>query len=193
MVKHFSATARSSFAVSGLLAATMLLVTASAHAQDDERDRDRPQRGRLMLALDFDYASAIKHGEIAKGGGGALRIGTQRNLFLVTLIPELVLGYHNFDAHTLDRATIATGKLGGRIRFLKILEPGLFAHIGVGHVGGPEIFSHTGIAFDAGVTLDLTILPLIDLGLHAAWNRVFGGYDSNTTYATTGLHVALVL
>jgi hypothetical protein len=121
------------------------------------------------------------------------RDATMRShLPFVTLIPELVVDYQNFDS-TPDRASIVTGKLGGRIRFLEIVEPGIYAHIGVGHVSGDEQYAHTGVAFDAGLTLDLTILPLIDLGLHVAWNRVFGGYDSGTSYSTVGAHAALVL
>lgn len=180
-------TAAISCAVAGIV------LFSSANARADEYDREREHRGRLMLALDFDYSSAIKSPEIKYGGGGALRIGSERNLFLVTLIPELLFDYHSYDAHQPDNAQIWTGKIGGRIRFLKILEPGIFAHIGLGHVGGYDVISHTGVAFDAGLTLDLTILPLIDLGLHGSWNRVFGGFDSGTAYASAGAHVALVL
>jgi hypothetical protein len=63
---------------------------------------------------------------------------------------------------------LVTGKVGGRIRFLKILEPGLFAQVGVGNISGDNRYSLTGIAMDMGVTLDLTILPLIDIGIHGA-------------------------
>lgn len=172
------------------LIAAVLFSTSPAHAYD--RDQDGRDDRAFTLALDFEYASAIKNDVIEKGGGGALRIGSELDLFLVTLIPELVLGYHSFGANTPDNASIIDGKLGGRIRFLKIIEPGIFAHLGVGHIGGDNRYSHTGVAFDAGVTLDLTILPLIDLGLHAGWNRLFGGYDSGLSYGTAGAHVALV-
>jgi hypothetical protein len=145
-----------------------------------------------MLALDLDYAHALSPDIIDQGGGGALRIGTEHDLFLVTLIPELSLDYHSFGTDTRDSAKIFTGKLGGRIRFLKIVEPGIFAHVGLGNIAGYDKVSHTGVAFDMGATLDLTILPLIDLGLHMQWNRIFGGYDSGTTYYTSGAHVALV-
>jgi hypothetical protein len=183
-----------SLALGTLLACAFTLASAHAHAQDDEAERRH--RGRLMLALDLDYSSAIQSDQIEKGGGGALRIGTQRNLFLVTLIPELTLDHHSYGAErheNNDTASITTGKIGGRIRFLKIIEPGIFAHVGVGHVGGDPLYSHTGVALDMGATVDLTILPLIDIGLHAAWNRIFGGYDAGVSYGTAGLHVALVL
>jgi hypothetical protein len=176
------------------ISALLLFGSAKAHAYDDDYESDaRRHRGRLMLALDGDFSSALKSPVIQEGGGGAFRIGTQRRVFLVTLIPELTLDHHRFGARDANDASITTGKIGGRIRFLRILEPGFFAHVGIGHVGGDELYAHTGVAFDVGVTLDLTILPLIDLGLHAAWNRVFGGYDSGVAYATAGAHVALVL
>jgi hypothetical protein len=175
-----------------LCAATMLagwLVCSSSALAEDRRHEEGT---RLTLALDLDYASAVENDYIENGGGGALRIGSELDLLLVTMIPEVSLGYHSFGGNSDYDATAVTGTLGGRIRFLKILEPGIFAHAGVGHIGGYD--PHTGFAFDAGLTLDLTLLPLIDLGLHAAWNRVFGDSDhEGLSYATAGFHVALVL
>jgi hypothetical protein len=166
-------------------------LVCSNTAQAD-RDRRHEEGTRLTIALDFDYTSAISNDFIDNGGGGALRIGSELDLFIVTLIPELSLGYHSFGGDRDYDAKTFAGMLGGRIRFLKILEPGIFAHAGVGRLGGYD--PHTGLAFDAGVTLDFTLLPLIDLGLHAAWNRVFGDTDHDgLSYGTAGFHVALVL
>lgn len=175
-----------------LVAGVVLFASADAHAHDDY-EYERRNRGRLMLGLDLDYSSAIRSPEVKYGGGFGVRVGTQRSLPLITLIPELAFDYHNYDSRNPDRAEIWTGKIGGRIRFLRIIEPGVFAHIGFGHVGGYDVINHTGVAADFGVTLDLTILPLIDIGLHGSWNRIFGGYDTGTSYASAGAHVALVL
>ncbi|MET0387160.1 MAG: hypothetical protein ABW321_14425 [Polyangiales bacterium] len=180
-------------ALSGsVMLAALLVSSGHAHARDRDGDGREDHGGRFMIALDLDYATAVSGDLIEKGGGGGLRVGTEHDLFLVTLIPELTLDYHNFGAEP-DTAGIVTGKIGGRIRFLKIVEPGIFAHIGIGNIGGNEQYSHLGPAFDMGATLDLTIIPLIDIGLHVAWNRIFGGYDSGLSYATAGAHVALVL
>lgn len=166
-----------------------LACSNTAHA---DRDRRSEEGTRATIALDLDYAAAIDNNFIEGGGGGALRIGSELDLFLVTLIPELNLAYHSFGGDSRYDAKTYTGTLGGRIRFLKIVEPGVFAHAGIGRQEGFD--PHTGFAFDAGVTVDLTILPLIDLGLHAAWNRVFGTSErEGLSYATTGFHVALVL
>lgn len=179
---------------SGLLACAVLLSgnTAYAHDYDDYEHRHR-ERGRLMLALDMDYSAALSHSEIDQGGGAGLRIGLERDYFLVTMIPELQLNFHRLNANTSDDATISAAKVGGRIRFFKIVEPGVFAHAGLGHIGGDRIYEHTGIAFDAGFTLDLTILPLVDIGLHTAWNRIFGDDEDGASYVTAGAHLALVL
>jgi hypothetical protein len=180
-----------SAAIGCMIAGVLLLQGARAHAQDD--DARRRDRGRLMLALDFDYSSAWSSAQIEGGGGGAFRIGTQMNVPLITLIPELAFEYHTYGSKPPGDAQTTAGKIGGRIRFLEIIEPGIFAHIGIGHVGGNSLFSHTGFALDTGITLDLTIIPLVDFGLHASWNRIYGGYDGGTSYGIAGAHVALVL
>jgi hypothetical protein len=62
--------------------------------------------------------------------------------------------------------------------FLEILEPGIFAHAGAGRISGYE--PHWNLAFD--------------VGLHAAWNRVFGDDDHDRlSDGRAGFHVALVL
>jgi hypothetical protein len=181
--------------VSGsLLGLGLVLSGSTAHAHDyDDHEYRRHERGKLMIALDLDYSAALEHSDIDQGGGGGLRIGLERDYFLITLIPELQLNYTQLNANTSNDATISTAKVGGRIRFLKIIEPGIFAHAGLGHIAGDRVWEHTGIAFDAGFTLDLTILPLVDIGLHTAWNRIFGDDDNGVSYVTAGAHVALVL
>lgn len=184
-------TTRSLALATSATCACLIAGSSVAHAADSDDDGREDNAGTLMLALDLEYAAAVSNDFIDNGGGGAVRIGTELDLLLVTLIPELTVDYHTFAGDADSDITSVTGKVGGRIRFLKILEPGIFSHLGVGHLGGDA--DHTGVAFDAGVTLDLTILPLIDLGIHAAYNRVFGKNDEGLTYGTAGAHVALVL
>ena len=168
---------------------TALAAGTGARAEDTDNDGREDGAGRLMLALDLEYATAISNDFVQHGSGGAFRIGSELDAILVTLIPELTVDYHSFGGRS--DPSVVTGKVGGRIRFLKILEPGIFAHLGVGHISA-DPFSHTGVAFDAGATLDLTILPLIDFGVHAAWNRVFGDDERGLSFGTLGGHVALV-
>ena len=47
---------------------------------------------------------------------------------------------------------------------------------------------------DAGLALDFTLLPLIDLGVHGAYNTMFPRDDgSSLEFLTLGAHAALVL
>jgi len=173
----------------GLFAVCLSAVWLSLPVQDAHADGRHDDPRRFSIAVDLDYGSAIDNSFVDQGWGAGLRLGHEMDTPLVTLIPELNLNYHKFDG--APDAEVFAGLLGGRIRFLFFIEPGIFAHAGVGHVGGYD--PHVGFAFDAGLTLDLTILPLVDLGLHLAWNRVFGDSDDDgLSYSTLGAHVALV-
>lgn len=172
-----------------ILSASLLglaLVAQPARADDGDGD----SWARFTLGVDLDYVYAIDDQSIESGGGAALRVGSELDLILVTLIPELYLSHHELDA--MD-ASVSTGKLGGRLRIGKILEPGLYAHFGVASesIGGA---SHTAPALDAGFTLDFTLLPFVDLGAHAAYNSVLAtDRYAAFRYAIFGLHAALVI
>jgi hypothetical protein len=172
------------------IALTALALTAQPARADDDGDDDGDSWARFMLGIDLDYVYAIDEQSIESGGGAALRVGSELDLILITLIPELYLSHHELDV--MD-ASLTTGKLGGRIRIGKILEPGLYAHVGIASAsaGGP---SYTAPAFDIGFTLDFTLLPFIDIGAHAAYNSVFPTDDYDAfRYAIFGLHAALVI
>jgi hypothetical protein len=174
----------------GTLLAAYLVCSSQAHAQG--RDGRRQEGNHFALALDFDYGTDFSSDLIEDGGGGTLRLGFERDMVLITLIPELTLGYHAFSGVGRYDAQIYDGMLGGRIRFLKVVEPGVYMHAGIGHIDG--FASHTGFAMDIGATLDFTLLPIIEFGIHGAWNRVFAGSDEDgLSYGTAGVHVALVI
>jgi hypothetical protein len=182
--------------VLGLLAATCLAVASSARA-DDSRDegehdnrRDRDS-SKTHIAVDFDFNSAVDAPDTQTGGGGALRLGQELDLFLVSLTPELGGGYHVFGSGD-DRSKLYSGFLGGRLAIGKIIEPSLFGHVGVGRLDGFE--TRTAPMLDGGLAIDFTLLPLIDLGLHGAYN-VMLPRDNGTSFkfVTLGAQAALVL
>jgi len=174
--------------LTSILAAVLALSAQPAQADDDD---DGDSWARFMVGVDLDYAYAFDAESIESGGGAALRIGSELDLILITLIPEAYLSYHDFSE---GGASITTGKLGGRLRIGKILEPGLYAHLGIASASQPQLDSYTAPAFDVGFTLDFTLLPFVDIGAHAAYNSVLAA-DGNGTfrYALFGLHVALVI
>jgi hypothetical protein len=73
----------------------------------------------------------------------------------------------------------------------KIIEPSIFAHVGVAHMEGWQ--DRTAPTVDGGLALDFTLLPLIDIGLHAGLSTLLATRDGNgVTWGTAGLQAALV-
>jgi hypothetical protein len=179
----------------GLLGAATLLLAPAAFADDekgydDGRDEGDRDDSTTNIALDFDSGAALDQPGTKSGGGGALRIGQELDLFLISLTPEVGGSYHAFGGD--DETRIYGGFVGGRLAIGKIIEPSIFAHAGVARVQG--FGSRTAPTLDGGLALDFTLLPLIDLGVHGAYNVIFPREDgSSLEFVTLGAHAALVL
>jgi hypothetical protein len=156
------------------------------------------------IGVDLDYAHGINENGVNGGTGFNVRLGYKLDLLLAQITPEIGGGYHTFAGDA--NAKFSQGFVGGRLAFGKILEPGLYAHLGYGHVsedvpavsfGGQTIgggsVGHSGATADAGIFLDLTILPLIDLGVHAGYDGMLksGDYEAFDTFVA-GVHGSLV-
>lgn len=165
-----------------LVASVVLLVAASASAE--------PHKGSSRLALDLDYAMPAGEHGFHSGLGGAIRLGEKANLALVSLTGEIGGGYQPFSGLG---AKLYSGFIGGRIGLGGILEPGVYGHLGLSHIHF-DLGSGTRTAprLDGGLYLDLTALPLVDVGIH-------GGYDSVLStnrypafnYFIVGAHAAI--
>lgn len=147
---------------------------------------------KTTIAGDLDYAAPIDSAAHA-GGGFGIRLGQQVHIPLLVFNPELGFTYHGFTQDTSPK--VYRGIAGLRLGFGEIIRPGVFAHVGLGHldVGGVPDRSHTAFTYDAGAFIDFTALPLLDIGVHAAYNRLTAD-DSGPTFQfwTAGAHVALV-
>lgn len=165
----------------GLASVAALLLSSTAHAEG---------RGSTHIAVDIDFGSAIDAVSTKTGGGGALRLGRKFDLLLASFTPELGGGYHGFGGDS-DRK-LYSGFVGGRLGVGKIIEPSVFGHVGIGRLEGLE--ARTAPLLDAGLALDFTLLPLIDLGVHGAYNVLLPrDDDSALKFVTLGIHAALVL
>jgi len=164
-----------------LLGAAALLVAArSAHAKSG-----------TAIGVDWDYTNGIEESNVSGGTGFKVRLGYKLDLKLLQLTPEIGGGYHTFTGDA--GAKLSQGIVGGRVSFLKVLEPGVYAHLGYGHLSGSVGDGRSGATADAGVTLDLTILPLVDLGIHGGYNGMLksGDYPAFDSYVL-GVHGALI-
>ena len=75
-----------------------------------------------------------------------------------------------------------------------MLRPGVFGHVGAGY-SVPDLGSnHWGFSYDLGVFLDLTILPVLNVGIHGAYNHLSVGDVSgdSSKWFTAGVHADLV-
>ncbi|HEX2869997.1 MAG TPA: hypothetical protein VHP33_02050 [Polyangiaceae bacterium] len=158
--------------------------------EDDRPSRKDNDKSKTHIAVDFDFGTALDAPGTKAGGGGALRLGQEFDLLLISLTPEIGGGYHAFGGN--DETRLYSGFIGGRLAVGKIIEPSIFAHLGLAHTNGLE--NRTAPIMDAGLAIDLTILPLIDLGFHAGYNAMFPRDDGSALkFVTLGAHAALVL
>jgi hypothetical protein len=175
------------------LCACALLASSAVTAQQadkggESRDGDPDDGpGGTRLAFDLDYANGIDAG-VEPGLGGAVRFGREYDIVLLSLTPEFMGSFHRFSGSgsPLEFAGLA----GGKAALGKIIEPGVFAHVGVGHANLPGD-NLTGLALDLGVALDLTLVPAVDLGVHAAYDALTWGDEGTFDWYRLGAHLAI--
>jgi hypothetical protein len=143
------------------------------------------------IGVDLDYTNGINEPHVGSGTGFNVRLGYKLDLLVLQLTPEIGGAYHTFSGDLSPR--FSQGIVGGRLQFGKILEPGLYAHLGYGHLSSDHFDSYSGATADAGLTLDLTLLPLLDVGVHAGYNGMLksGDRPAFDSYVL-GAHAALV-
>lgn len=155
-----------------------------------------PARADTVVAADLDWVVPINDDseEISSGIGFGVRLGHQLDVPALVLTPEIGFTYAGFDGGV--KAYRGVGGL--RLGVGEILRPGVFAHAGIGRLsvdvpeGVPDP-SHTAFTFDAGAFLDFTLLPFVNIGAHAAYNRQAGSDELDAfQWASLGAHAALV-
>jgi len=142
------------------------------------------------IGADLDVGFPL-HSRGDSGGGFGIRLGQQLHLPLIALTPELGFTYHDFSGDFGPQ--IYRGIAGLRLGIGEVVRPGAFVHFGLGHFVPVVGDNRNGFTFDAGGFIDFTLIPLINFGVHAAYNRVDADYsDAAYAFATVGLHAALV-
>lgn len=99
----------------------------------------------------------------AVGPAAALRLGYSFHGPAVRFTPEAKLA---FESPGTPRAGALLG--GGRLNMLGVVSPAVFAHAG-GLIGDIR-----GFVWDAGVGLDFTLIPLLDIGVYGAFYQTRG-------------------
>jgi hypothetical protein len=151
------------------------------------------------LAGDLEWTKATAE-EIDTGFGGALRLGQRLDAKLVVFTGELGGSYHSFDGGPAPR--VYRGFAGARLAVGALIRPFIYAHGGVGHAAfdhypaSPSLYptsGRTGFTYDAGGGLALTLLPLLNVGVHAGYTSLLGGSEArDVNWLALGLDVELV-
>jgi hypothetical protein len=181
------------------VALSLLPVTADAETQ---------------LGLDLD--SVFANEEHDTGLGIAGRVGFDLGVPGLLLMPELQIGYFGFDGRTTRTApdtwqsyelSSVRGTVGARVGFGGIVRPSVYAHAGWARLfventatlklpsslsGGrasalPQ--EEDALTWDAGVAVDLTVVPLVDLGAHIGYARL--DVADPIDWWNVGVHAAL--
>jgi hypothetical protein len=148
-------------------------------------------QNKLSFDAEAAFPSRAAHDT---GWGVGLRAGHTWDLLLLSLTPELGGSYHAFGGG--PEARTLSGVAGARVGVGFILEPSVFTHFGVGHFGydtTPGAVSHTSLTYDFGAALDLTLLPVIDLGAHIDYARILGDSIASFSWIAIGAHITFKL
>lgn len=128
------------------------------------------QVGANVVVSDFD-----EDGVETAGIAAALRLGYGFEAPMIRLTPEVKLG---FESPGTPNAASFTG--GARLNLFEGVSPAVFAHAG-GLVGDID-----GFIWDAGVGLDFTLLPLLDVGVYGSFHQQAGSADLEFGSVTLG-------
>jgi hypothetical protein len=154
---------------------------------DSEKKGSDEGLGGTRLAFDLDYTNGLVS-DVGSGMGGAVRFGREYDLLILSLTPEFMGSLDKFAEPGNELAY--AGLAGGRATIGKVVEPGVFAHVGAGHADLPGD-GLTGLALDLGLTLDITLIPAVDFGVHAAYDSVSWGDQGTFDWYRLGAHIAL--
>ncbi len=139
----------------------------------------------LRPAGDLDFALGTQSGSSWAG-----RLGWELDLVFARLTPEMGVGRVELGpVPDKEGFEIWRGFAGGRLAFGKGIAPSVFAHGGYGRLSTvkalPSEVATYGVTLDGGAAIELTMLPLIDFGLHAGVGTLLPGSAADARHKTT--------
>ncbi len=144
------------------------------------------------LGIDVNFALPVSMNSASAGAGGAIRGGYELNLAILHVTPEIGLGYDKLTSS--GGPGIFRGFAGGRLGVGGGVRLEGFAHLGYASVSYSGAGATGMPVVDGGLALDFTLLPVVDFGIHAAYNVALDSSSvaSKPTWLGLGLHIAFV-
>jgi hypothetical protein len=148
-----------------------------------------PAEARTVIGAGL--SAAVPAGtEDATGLEIDLEIGSRWELPLLSVGTEFGGSYADFPDLQVYR-----GVVGMRLAVGAILQPSIFGHVGLGHAvfadGLLQRENETAFTYDIGAALDLTVLPLLDVGIQGAYVAM-PAPDPAIEWIRLGVHASLV-
>ncbi len=161
-----------------------------------------PERAqaKTTLAGDFDLAQPTSAPWADTGWGFGVRLGQELHVPLMSLNPEIGFTWHGFGTGdrnlSRDDPSSYRGIAGLRIGLGEIFRAGVSGHVGIGRVDAHinlEDISHTAFTWDVGAFLELTALPILNVGVHANYIKVASNEAKNALqWFALGAHAAIL-
>jgi len=130
------------------------------------------------VSVDVGMKTAVPTGVTAEPTLG-LRVGHEIDLKVARFVPEVgVVG--------IPETSFFGGIAGGRFSFLRIIEPGAYAHLGYGGIVGET----GGLTYDGGLQVDL-VVSRVRAGIHMGAELDGSGSGSSDPFFVLGLHTGV--
>jgi hypothetical protein len=129
------------------------------------------------VSVDVGMKTLVPNGTTAEPTFG-LRVGHELDLKVARFVPEVGLV-------GIPETSFFGGIAGGRFSFLRLIEPGVYAHLGYGGILGET----GGLTYDGGLQLDLVVSRL-RAGVHMG-AELDGGDGTSSPFFVAGLHTGV--
>ena len=130
------------------------------------------------VAVDVGMKTLVPNGTTAEPTLG-LRVGHELDLKVARFVPEVgIVG--------IPETSFFGGIAGGRFSFLRLIEPGVYAHLGYGGIVGET----GGLTYDGGLQVDL-VVPHVRVGVHMGAELDGSGSGSSDPFFVAGLHTGV--
>ena len=152
-------------------------------------------RADMTIGADLDMHVPLSVNNVNTGAGFGIRLGTELHLPLIVLNPEFGFNYASFSKD--QPPTVYRGVAGLRLGIGELIRFGVYAHVGFGYVSwepSPYNYNHSGLTYDAGIFLEFTALPLLNIGVHAGYARMASKDEQPDPlqWLSLGLHATIV-
>jgi len=180
-----------------------LAVVASALVASSLATRSADAAPSIGADLEGDiplHAPTRDPDSLQGGSGFKVRVGDQIHIPLLRITPEVGYAFDRLfgqgsDAYQGYGWDMHRVFAGVRVGVGAIVVPTAYAHIGYGWrtTDDPAVPEGNGAAFDAGLALDLHLIPHLGFGAHAEYATVATGGATVPQWLALGLHVDVEL